>query len=140
LAIGLAVQGNTVKLQTVPDQPVTGLFGDSPLQFLDLVVVEFDHLAALNIYQVIVVLRRSLFIASAAIAEIMLGEDTCLLEEAHGPIHRGDGNVGIDSRRPPVQGLDVRMIRRFRQHPRDHAALVGHLQTALGAENFEFRP
>ena len=59
LSVGFAVQGHAVQFQTMADQPVAGLFGDPALQFLDLVVVEFDDLAALDVDQVIVVLARA---------------------------------------------------------------------------------
>ncbi len=75
LAVGFAVQGHAVELQAVADEPVAGLFRDPALQFLDLVVVEFDDLAALDVDQMVVVLVRCFFIARAAIAEIVLGEN-----------------------------------------------------------------
>jgi len=37
-----------------------------------------------------------------------------------------------------MHGLDIRMIVRFRQHARDHTPLVGHLETAFGAQHLEF--
>ena len=58
--------------------------------------MELDHLAGLDVDQVIVVLFGRLLIARAAVAEIVAREDAGLLEQAHGPVDRGDGDVRID--------------------------------------------
>jgi tRNA 2-thiouridine synthesizing protein A len=138
LAAVFPVQGHTVQFQTVTDQLVAGLFSDPALQFLDLVVVEFHNLAALDVDQVVVMLVRRFFIASATISEVVLGENAGLLEQAHGPVNGGDRDVGIDRGRAAMHGLDIRVIVRLRQHTRDHAPLVGHLETAFGAQHLEF--
>ena len=119
------------------DQPISGLFRDPALQILDLVVVEFHNLAALDIDQMIVVFFGRFLIARAAIAEVVLGENTGFLEKPHRPIDGGDGNVGIDRGRAAMHGLDVGMIRRLRKDARDHAPLVGHLETAFGAQQLK---
>ena len=59
LPVGFPVQGHAVQFETMADQPVSGLLGDPPLQVLDLVVVEFDDLAGLDVDQMIVVLARA---------------------------------------------------------------------------------
>src|SRR5690242_12959986 len=54
-----------IELQAMPDQIVAEPVGDDLLQFLDLLVAEFDHPAALQIDQVIVMRARHFLIARA---------------------------------------------------------------------------
>src|SRR4029077_17836628 len=42
-------------------------------------------------------------------------------------------------RRAPMNRLDIGMVVGFRQHARDHAPLVRHLETALGAQQLQLR-
>src|SRR5215475_1765683 len=139
LAVGFPIQGHAVKLQPVADQLVASLFRDLALQLLDLVVVEFHNLAALNVDQMVVVFFRRLFIARAAVAKIVLGKNARFLEQAHRAVDSGDGDVGIDRGGAMVHGFDVWMIVRFRQHAGDHPPLLGHLETALGAQQLKLR-
>src|SRR5262249_14599856 len=124
LAVGFAVQGYAIKFQTMADEAISGLFSYAPLQVFDLVVVKFDHLAGLDIDQVVVVFLGSLFIASATIAEIVLGQNARLLEQPYRAVYGGDGDMWIDLGGPLVQRLDVGMVRGFRQHARDDAPLI----------------
>ena len=58
------------------------------LQALDFLVVEFDHLAGACVDQMIVVFRRGILIAGAAVAEIMPVDDAAFLEQAHRAVDR----------------------------------------------------
>ena len=94
-----------------------------------------DDLAALDVDQVVVMLVRRFFIARAAVAEIVLGENAGLLEQSHRAIDRGDGDVRIDRGRAPMHRLDIGMVVRL---PDSTRAITrrwsGHLETALGAQ------
>src|SRR5690348_11064385 len=85
----------------------------------------------------VVMLGRRLFIARAAVAEIVALEDAGLLEQAHGAVDGGDRDLWIDRGGALVHRFDVRMIGRFRQHTRDDATLFGHLETFVDAELFD---
>ena len=113
------------------DEPVAELLGHLALQRLDLLVLELDHLARLDIDQMIVVRIGHLLIARAAVAEIVALEDVGLLEQAHRAIDRGDGDMRIDGGRALMKLLDIRMVVGFREHARDHPALLRHLQTLV---------
>jgi hypothetical protein len=69
---------------------------DPLLQFLELLVDEFDDVAGLDVDQMIVVgLRRSL-VTRAAVAELMPLENARLFEQPDRPIDRRDRDIGID--------------------------------------------
>ena len=72
------------------------LFGDAALQLLDLLVAEFDHAAGLDVDQVIVMRLRHFLVARAAVAEIVTLENAGILEQLHGAIDGGDGDMRID--------------------------------------------
>ena len=72
-----------------------------------------------------------LLIARAAVAEIVALEDVGLLEQAHGAIDRGDGDMRIDGDRALVKLLDIGMVVGIREHARNDAALLRHLQTLV---------
>src|SRR5579862_197411 len=116
-----------VEFEAVADQVVAQLVGDDLLQLLDLLVAELDNPAALQIDQVIVMIARHFFIARAAVAEIVAGENIGLLEQPHRAVDRGDADPRVDHGGAAVDLLDIRVVGRIRQHPRDDAALLGHL-------------
>ena len=79
------------------------------VQLLDLVGLEFDHIATLRVDQVIVVMIGRFLVARAAVAEVVALDDAALLEQAHGAIDRGDRNARIDGDRAFVQLVHVRV-------------------------------
>src|SRR5579872_2139097 len=119
------------------DQLVAEARRDFALQLFDRLVAELDDLAALQVDQVIVMLGRRLFVACAAIAEIVALEDTGLLEQAHGAVDGGNRDLRIDRSGALMDRFDVRMIGGFRQHARDDATLLGHLETLVDAQLFD---
>ena len=54
-ALAFAVEGDSVELHPVVDEPEAELFGDALLQRLELVVDELDHIAGFDVDQVVVV-------------------------------------------------------------------------------------
>ena len=88
--------------------------GDHAHQFLVLGVLEFDHLAGLDIDQMMMVAFFTGLIAGAAAAEIVPFQDAFLLEQADRAIDRRDGDVLIELGGAAVQFLDIRMIARRR--------------------------
>ena len=129
-----AGDGLAVQFQLVTHQFEAQSLGDLGLQPLDLGVEEFDDLAGAGVDQVVVVVVAGLFIAAAPVAEVMLLDHARLLEQAHGAVDGGDGDVRVDRRGAAVQLLDVGMIVGAGQHARDDAPLLGHAHAALGAE------
>src|SRR3546814_5027338 len=79
-------------------------------------------------------LFRPLLIARPAIAEVVPLQDARLLEELHRAVHGGNGDPGIALDGTLIDELDVRMVVRFREHPRDDAALLGHFQTLFDTQ------
>jgi len=82
----------------------------------------------------IVMCLRHFLIARAAVAEIMLLQDLRLFEQADRAVDRGDADMGIDLDGAAVDLLDIRMVMGVRQHPGDHPALLGHLQTPVDTD------
>src|SRR3546814_15609400 len=78
---------------------------------------------------------RPLLVACAAVAEIVPLENAGLLEELHRAIDRGNGNPRVALDGPLIDQLHIRMVVGLRQHVRNDATLLGHLQT-LGDAQF----
>ncbi len=57
------------------DEIVAELIGDRFLKLFDLLVAELDHPTGLQVDQMIVVCARHFFVARAAFAEIVPGQD-----------------------------------------------------------------
>ena len=87
------IERHAVQLEPVIDQLVAELAGDLGLQLLDLLRGELDHLAVAQVDQMIVVAIAHLFVASAALAEIMPLDDAGVLEQLDRAIDRGDRNL-----------------------------------------------
>ncbi len=122
------------------DQFVAELARDFRLQTVDFVRAEFDHLAAAQIDQMVVMGFGGGFVARAPLAEIVPLDDAGILEQAHGAIDGGNGNPVVDLGATPVQFLDVGMIVRPRQDARDGAALLGHAHAFGGAQGLDISP
>src|SRR5689334_3872934 len=96
-------------------------------------VPELDHLARLDVDQVVVVAVVGGLVARPAAAEVAALQDAPLLQQAHRPVDRGDGDAPVEQRGAAVELLHVRVVAGLRQHARDDAPLLGHLQPALHA-------
>jgi hypothetical protein len=73
-------QRHAVEFETMADQLVAMLARHFPLQTFDFFVVEFDHRAAFDVDQVVVMLFGCFFVARAAVAEIEARQDIGLFE------------------------------------------------------------
>src|SRR6187551_3816934 len=92
----LVVERHRVKLEPVIDELVAELAGDLALQPLDLLGLEFDHLAATQVDQMIVMRIGNLLIARAALAKIMARDDAGIFKQLYRAIDRRDGDVLVD--------------------------------------------
>ncbi len=88
--------------------------------------MEFDHAARLHVDKVVMMGFGDFLVARAAVAEIVALQDAGILEQLHGAIDGGDGDMRIDDRGPAVKLLRVGMIGGVGQHAGDHPALLGH--------------
>src|SRR6185312_9612880 len=127
------------ELEAMLDEPVAQALGDVALQLFDLLVAELDDAAGLQIDEVVVMIGRHLLVARAAVAEIMARQDVGLLEKPYRAVDGGDADLGVDLIGPAVDRFDIWVIGRVRQHARDDAALLGHLETFVEAKLFEPR-
>src|ERR1700687_2207053 len=82
----VVVQGNAIQLQPVIDQLVAELAGDFGPEFFDFLGGEFDRLAVAQIDQMVVMAVAHLFVAGAALAEVMPFDDAGVLEQFDGSI------------------------------------------------------
>jgi hypothetical protein len=111
--------------------------GDLGLQFLDLFGRELDHLAVAQIDQMVVVAVAHLLVARAALAEIVSLDDAGVLEQLYRAVDRRDRDLVVDRDAAAIQFLDIGMIHGFRQHARDHAALLGHAHAGGSATRLD---
>src|SRR5579875_85023 len=139
LGLPFPVARHGVELQAVADKDIAELIGHRFLQFFDLLVAEFDHLAGLQVDQMVVMSARHLLVARAAVAEIVTRQDARLFKQAHGAVDGGDADARIDRGGAAVDLFDIGMVGRFRQHARDDPALLGHLQALIEAELLQTR-
>src|SRR5271165_7399173 len=72
---------NRIQLEAVPDQFVTEFIGDALLQAFDLLIAKLDHATRLQIDEMVVMCTRHFLVAGAAIAEVVPGDDVCLLKQ-----------------------------------------------------------
>ena len=70
--------------------------GDGGLKRLDLLVLEFHHLARRQVDQMVVVLVGVFFVARPPVAEVMAFQQAALLEEADRAIDRRQADAGVD--------------------------------------------
>src|SRR5689334_11217947 len=103
------------------------------LKLLDVLVAELDHPAAVHIDEVVVVPGRRLLVAAAPGAGVVALEEAIGFEQLNGPIDRRQRDPGIDAVGATVDFLDIWMISRSREDPRDDPALTRHSQPLLGA-------
>ena len=80
---------------------------------------------------------RHLFIAGAAIPEIMRLNDAGILEEFHGPVDGGQRDRRVHGICAAVQFFGVRVVFRRGQNPRNDAPGLGHPEAFFGTEFFE---
>src|SRR5579859_3222599 len=133
------LERNRVELEAVVDQLEAELLRDLALQPLDRLVLELDHAAGLKIDQVVVVVARHLLVARPPVAEVVPGQDVCLLEEPDGSIDRSDADARIDLGGPPVHALDIGVVGGIREHAGDDPPLLRHLETLVVAQLFQAR-
>ena len=119
------------------DEAVPQLFGDLLLQGFQFGVDEFDHLAAFDIDQMVVMRLGSRLVPGTAITEIVPVENAGLFEQANGAIDGGDRNARIDFVGTFVEHFHIGMIVAFGQDPGNDPALFGNAQTLVGAKLFE---
>jgi hypothetical protein len=130
-----------IELEPVVHQPIAEPPGDLGLQPLDLLGLEFDHLAGAQVDQVVVMRVGDMLVARASLAEVMPLDDAGILEQLDRAVDGRDRDVRIDLDAAAVQLLDIRMIVGARQHARDHPALLGHphaLGDALRLDEVQF--
>src|SRR4051812_12322538 len=86
----LPAEGHPVKLHAMVDEAEAEPLGDLLLQGFELVVGELDHIAGLDVDQMVVMGLGRRFVAGAAVAEIVALENSRLLEQADGAVDGGD--------------------------------------------------
>ena len=77
------------------------------------------------------------FVARTPVTEIVAIKNPGFLEQADGAIDRRDRDAAVDLRCAFIERLDVGMVFRIGDHPRDDPALLGDPQPLFVAERFE---
>src|SRR5215207_1364950 len=106
---------------------------DLGLQPLNLLRAELDHLACLQVDQVVVVLGRGGLVAGAAVAECVPLEDARFLKPLHRPVDRCERDPLVAGRHASVQLRNVRVVVRLGQHLCDQATLSRQPYTRVAA-------
>ena len=96
-------------------------------------ILEFDHLAAIDVDQVMVMSVFGGFVTGTSAAEIAAFQDTVLLEQPHGAIDCGDRDAVIEGGGAAVEFLDIGVVGGIGQHSGDDTALAGHFQPSFDA-------
>ena len=122
-----------VELEPVMHQAVAEAPRYVGLEALDLFGLELDHLAGLDVDQVIVMLALCPFVAGAPVAESMARDDAAIFQELHGAVDGGERDACVHRGGAAVQLFGVGMILRLAEHSGDDAALAGHAQALGGA-------
>src|SRR3954451_1173642 len=86
----VVVERHAIQFEAVVDQLVAELAGDLGLQLLDFLVGEFDHLAVAQIDQMVMMAVAHLLVAGASFAKIVPLDDSGILEQLDGAVHRRD--------------------------------------------------
>ena len=92
------------------DQIESQLAGHPLLDALDLLVAELDHLAGLQVDQVIVVPARRLLVAPATRAEVVALQEPVRLEQLDGAVDGRERDARIERIGAPVDFLDVGVV------------------------------
>jgi len=129
----LAPFGHAIQFQPVIDQLETQLLGNTALELFDIFIAKFDHAAGGHVDEMIVMGFGYLFIARAAIAEVMTLQDAGILEQLDCTIYGRNRNMRIDGRGTTIQFFRIGMVGSVRQHAGDDTPLVGHSQTLIDA-------
>ncbi len=125
-----------VKLQLVALETITELLCDLFLQGLDLRVAELDHLAGVEVDQMVVVLPVRILVSSTAITKFQPVQNPRFFKQLHRAVDRRQRNTVIDGIGAGVQLLHIRVIKALLQHLGDGPARAGHAQTmGLAAGN-----
>src|SRR6478672_11319843 len=132
-----AIERDSVQLHPVVDEAEAELLGDALLKLLQLVIDELDHIARLDVDQMIVVRFRCRLVARAAIAELVPLEDARFLKQSDRPVHGRNRDVRVDGGGALVKRLDVGMVLAVAEHARDHLALLGNAQALVGTQRFD---
>src|SRR3546814_17371691 len=101
----LAIERDAIKLHAVIDEAEAQPLGDLLLELLKLGIDEFEHLAGLDVDQVIVVRFGRGLVARTAVAEIMAIEDAGLLEQPPPAVDGRDRDARIDRPGAPLTRL-----------------------------------
>jgi len=120
----------------VVDQLVTQLFSNETLEFLDLVIMKFNHATGLHIDQVVMMLVRYFFVARTAIPKVMSLKDPGLFEKTNGSVNRRNADVRIDRRCSTMQFFCIGMILGLGENAGDDTTLPSHAQALFDTELF----
>jgi hypothetical protein len=97
----------------MPYQLEAKVASNSFLQLFNRRIREFDYATAFDIDEVIVMLARGFFIATAAMSEIMTLYDALGRQQFNCTIHRRQRNLWVNGMCPAMQFLDIGMTRRW---------------------------
>jgi hypothetical protein len=113
-----------VELEAVANEPISEPSRNFILETLDPRVPELDHLARLEVDEVVVMPLGGPPVAGMAVTEFATLDDALLLEPLHGPVDRREGDIPAPHGHAPVQLEDVRVVNRLGENLGDQAPLA----------------
>jgi hypothetical protein len=107
------------------------LTGDRFLEALDAIVFEFDDLAAVLAYEMVVMMLIDGFVAGLTVVEVTLLKEVAFAQQPKGSIDRGIANVRADFFDLGVEFLGADVSPDSEKNPGNVIALAGRLESAL---------
>jgi hypothetical protein len=121
----------------VIDQTIAQTLGDQLLQGLEFRINKFDYLARFYINQMVVMRIGYRFISRLTVPEVMPLNNASFFKEPDGSVDRRNRDARVDARRTLVNRIDIRVIRRIREHPGNDPPLLRDAQSLLEADRFD---
>src|SRR5581483_2693104 len=123
------------QLEPVADQPEAEFPRHAFLELLDLLVAELDHLAGLDVDEVVVMAVAYGLVARAPpVAELVAFEDALGLEQPHRAVDGRERDARVLRACSAMDLLDIGMVLGLRQDASDSAPLPRHAHAPLGAQ------
>ena len=110
--------------------------GDLLLQRFQFLILELDHLARLEVDQVVMVFEIDLE-AGVILVEVMPLHEVQLVQEMQRAVDGGDADRRVDLTRTMINGLHRWVVDGFGQNLQDDTTLIGHLQAGGDAPLLE---
>jgi hypothetical protein len=140
VSIGAAFGTHPIELQAMTNEFKAKFQCDGFLERLNGWATKLNHLPSFHIDQMVMMIVASGLQASAllrAFTKSMALQHPMFSKQLHGAIHSGQRNTRFDGISAPKHFLDIGMIVRIGQNPRNDTPLPRQTQAILGAQRLD---